>query len=81
MSDRSPSRIYERLPGHVRAMDARSGEALAALIDIATAELDLVEADIDQLYDNWFVETAEGWALPFIGDLVGARPLLSLIHI
>lgn len=75
MSDRADDRLYRRLPGHVRALDAKNGLALAALIDIVTRELEVVEGDIDQLYDNWFVETAEGWALPYIGDLVGARPL------
>ena len=33
----------------------------------------VVEADIDQLYENWFIETCEDWVVPYIGDLVGYR--------
>ena len=35
-----------------------------------------VEADIKQLYENWFIETCEDWVVPFIGDLIGYR----LVH-
>jgi hypothetical protein len=44
---------------------------------VLTRELEVVEADIDYLYDNWFIETCEDWVVPYIGDLVGARRLRS----
>ena len=31
----------------------------------------LVEADIDQSYADWFIETCQDWVVPYIGDLVG----------
>jgi hypothetical protein len=41
-------------------------------------ELGYLEQDIDQLYDNWFVETCEPWVLPYIAALVGASPMREI---
>ncbi|MDP3417839.1 hypothetical protein [Falsiroseomonas sp.] len=75
MHDRTPDRLFRLLPGHHRALDAGAGAPLQALMRLLAGELDIVEADLDQLYDNWFIETCEPWAIPYIGDLVGARRL------
>jgi hypothetical protein len=75
MSERSPDRLYLLLPGHLRARDHVEGRPLQALLRIVTRELDVVEDDIQTLYENWFIETCEDWVVPYIGDLVGARPL------
>ena len=37
-------------------------------------QVEVVEDDISQLYDNWFVETCQDWVVPYIGDLVGVLP-------
>src|SRR5262249_41601919 len=29
------------------------------------------DADLDRLYDNWFIETCDEWVVPYIGELVG----------
>lgn len=39
------------------------------------SELEAVEADSARLYDNWFIETCDEWTVPYIGDLLGARPI------
>lgn len=75
MRDRRPERLYTLLPAHVRARDAEEGRPLEALMRLLAAELEVVEGDIDALYDDWFIETCEDWAVPYIGALVGARPL------
>jgi hypothetical protein len=75
MRDRTLDRLYRLLPGHIRASDADEGRPLQALMQILASELEVVEGDIDTLYDNWFIETCEDWVVPYIGDLVGARPL------
>ena len=75
MSEQPEDRLFNRLPGHHQALDAENGHALRALARLLAAELNVVESDIHQLYDNWFIETCEPWAIPYIGDLVGARPL------
>lgn len=75
MRDAMKDRLYRLLPGHIRAADALEGRPLQALMQILAGELEVVESDLDQLYDNWFIETCEDWVVPYIGDLVGARPL------
>jgi len=69
---RSPDRLFELLPQHHRRRD---GAALRALLGVIAEQVDLVESDIEQLYDDWFVETCADWAVPYIGDLVGYRTL------
>ncbi len=75
MRNSAIDRLYRLLPGYITARDADEGRPLLALMQILTRELELVERDIDALYDNWFIETCEDWAVSYIGDLVGARTL------
>lgn len=78
MRDRISSDLFQRLPGHFRVRDAEAGHALRALMELFRAELQVLERDIDQLYDNWFVETCEPWVLPYLAELVGARPMREI---
>lgn len=66
-------RLYARLPAIYRLRDFQQGEPLRALLSLLEEELSLVESDIARLYDNWFVETCDDWAVPYLGDLLGAR--------
>src|SRR5205085_7988169 len=36
-------------------------------------QLEVLQENIDQLYDDQFIETCAEWVVPYIGDLVGAR--------
>lgn len=69
-----PHALYELLPVYVRMRDAEAGYPLRALVDVIGEQADAVEADIAQLYANWFIETCADWAVPYIGDLVGYTP-------
>jgi len=66
-------RLYELLPVVYRQRDADKGYPLRALLRIINEQVDIVETDITQLYENWFIETAQDWVVPYIGDLVGYR--------
>ncbi len=68
-------RLYSLLPSHLRVRDAGQGEPLRALLRVFETEADRVEADIAGLYDDWFIETCGDWVIPYIGDLLGVRPL------
>ena len=68
-------RLYELLPAVYRIRDAEHGKPLEALLQIIGEQVDLVEEDIAQLYDNWFIETCEDWVVPYIAELVGYRPV------
>lgn len=71
MNDSREDRLYELLPSVYRMRDAEQGEPLRALLQVIAEQVNLVEDDIQQLYENWFIETCEDWAVPYIGDLVG----------
>ncbi len=71
----SRDRLYDLLPALYRARDAENDGALRALLAIIDDEFTAVEGDIDQLYDNWFIETCEPWVVPYIGDLLGVTPI------
>ncbi len=72
---RKPDRLAELTALHIRRTDAENGAALRALLAVIGEQVDLVQTDLERLYDNWFVETAESWAVPYLGDLVGYRLL------
>ncbi len=55
--------------------DADQGYPLKALLRVIAEQVNVVEDDIARLYENWFIETADDWAVPYIGDLVGYRPV------
>lgn len=67
----SRDRLYGLLPGIYRQLDVQVGGPLHALLNVITDEVDVIDADIAQLYDNWFIETCEEWVVPYIGDLIG----------
>lgn len=68
-------RLYALLPAVHRIRDAREGEPLRALVALIAQELQALEENLDQLYDDQFIETCAEWVAPYIGDLIGYRPL------
>ena len=76
----SPDRLYNLLPAIHRMRDEEQGLALRALLQVITSQVDLVEADIAQLYDNWFIETCQDWVVPYIADLIGYRSVISTVE-
>jgi hypothetical protein len=72
-------RLYALLPSVHRIQDAmQPGQPLRALLAVVGEQMGLVEADIERLYDNWFIETCDEWVVPYIGDLLGVGNLLSV---
>lgn len=68
--------LYALLPTYIRQSDfALAEQPLRALLRIIEEQVDIVRADIAQLYENWFIETCEQWVVPYIGDLVGFEAL------
>ncbi|MBC6451862.1 MAG: hypothetical protein GDA43_00570 [Hormoscilla sp. SP5CHS1] len=64
-------RLYNFLPAIYRRQDFLLGEPLRALLAIVEGELGILEADIYNLYENWFIETCDLWVMPYIAELVG----------
>ena len=68
-------KLYKLLPAVHRIRDAEQGYPLRELIGVIADQAGVVEENLEQLYDNHFVETAAPWALPYLGDLLGIRGL------
>jgi hypothetical protein len=75
MKDVREDRLYELLPPIYRIRDAEQGEPLKALLRVISEQVNLVEDDIRQLYENWFIETCADWVVPYIGELIGYEPV------
>jgi len=70
----SKDRLYDLLPAVYRGRDEEQGRPLQSLLRVIAEQVDVVEEDIERLYENWFIETCEDWVVPYIGDLVAYRP-------
>ncbi len=68
-------RLYQLLPPIYRMRDAEQGLPLQAFLRVIAEQANLLEDDIAQLYDNWFIETCEDWVVPYLGDLLGWQPV------
>lgn len=75
MSANTVDRLYKLLPALYRMRDLAQGEPLRALLSLIENEYDALDLDIEGLYENWFIETCQEWVVPYIGDLLGVRPL------
>ncbi|MBR0846469.1 hypothetical protein JQ543_01840 [Bradyrhizobium diazoefficiens] len=84
MNSLTPERLYALMPALHRLRDAAlAGDPakagpLQALLAAFAREFATLEESIDQLYDDQFIETCAEWVTPYIGDLIGYRPLRGL---
>lgn len=77
-------KLYQLLPAIYRIRDAElvsdhpaDVPPLKALLTIISQQARVVEENLDQLYDDQFVETCAPWVLSYIGDLIGIKGLPS----
>jgi len=75
MSGFDSEKLYRLLPAIHRIRDAEQGEPLKALIAVMAEQIAVMEENIEQLYDDQFIETCADWVVPYIGDLIGYRLL------
>ncbi len=75
MTSLTAQRLYELMPAVYRLRDAEQGEPLRALLAAFADQFAVLEENLDQLYDDQFIETCANWVAPYIGDLIGYRPL------
>ena len=71
----SADALYALLPAIYRTRDAAEGYPLRGLIAVIAEQAAVVEESIEQLYDDQFIETCADWVAPYIGALIGYRPL------
>jgi hypothetical protein len=68
--------LYALLPAIYRIRDTRADGApgpLLGLLGVLADEVAVLEENLDQLYDDQFIETCAEWVIPYIGDLLAAR--------
>lgn len=70
-ADPRQDRLYQLLPAIYRIRDEESGYPMRAWLRVIATQVNAIEDDIAQLYDNWFIETCQDWVVPYIGDLLG----------
>jgi hypothetical protein len=70
--------LFNLLPALYRLRDAQLAQAqnvsqgpLQDLMMLVAEQLSAVEEDLEQLYDDQFIETCAPWAITYIGDLIG----------
>jgi len=68
-------RLYARVPAHYRVRDREQGYPLLALLGVVGEQADHLRADLDRLWDNFFIETCENWVVPHLAALVGTQLL------
>ncbi|WP_431284197.1 hypothetical protein ACQW02_05135 [Humitalea sp. 24SJ18S-53] len=67
--------LLHLLPAIHQMRDAEQGGPLADLLGVIAEQIAVIEEDLDQLYDDQFIETCADWVAPYIGALVGYRAL------
>lgn len=65
-----PGRLYNLMPAIYRERDEEQGFPLRDLLGLVAEQSDILYSDILRLWDNFFIETCDRWAIPYIGDLV-----------
>jgi len=51
---------------------------LQSLLMLVGEQLEAVAYDLDQLYDDQFIETCSKWVIPYIGDLIGYQSIKNV---
>ncbi|MGH9866928.1 MAG: hypothetical protein ACREAA_02020 [Candidatus Polarisedimenticolia bacterium] len=59
-------------------LEARQYGFLKGYLSIIAEQTSVLEENLEQLYDDLFIETCAEWIVPYIGDLVGVRGSSSL---
>lgn len=75
-------KLLDLLPAIYRIRDAEFAERadldtgpLEDLLSIIAEQMALVEENIEQSYDDLFIETCADWLTPYIGDVIGYQSL------
>jgi hypothetical protein len=75
-------RLFDLLPALYRLKDAQLAQSqnlaqgpLQSLLMLIEEQFAVVADDLNQLYDDQFIETCAPWVIPYIGDLIGYQPV------
>lgn len=78
----SGEKLYNLLPAIYRIRDQEEdGQPLRQLMEVLAREIGVIEENLHQLYQDQFIETCADWVIPYIGDLIGYRPLSGGVEV
>lgn len=66
-------RLWALVPEIYRRRDRLRGYPLRALLRVLAEQANVIEDDIERLYDGWFIETAPDDLVPYLAELIGHR--------
>ncbi len=71
----TPPPLTEAQQQQLNQLMAASRGPLQSLLMLIDEQLAVLANDLDQLYDDQFIETCAPWVIPYIGDLIGYQPV------
>src|SRR4026207_1813297 len=69
--------VYRQRDVEIAARDTLPEGPLHSLLGVLATQIGAGGDNVEQLYENWFIETCEPWVLPYIGELLGLNRLPS----
>ncbi|HKU76835.1 MAG TPA: hypothetical protein VJR02_23190 [Pyrinomonadaceae bacterium] len=70
-------RLYARVPAYYRVLDEEQGMPLYALLATVGEQVANIRADLEALWDDFFIETCEDWVVPYLAGLTGTHLLAN----
>ena len=70
--------VYRLRDGQIAASMQLTRGPLESLLMVIDEQLQNFAADLDQLYDDLFIETCAPWVIPYIGDLIGYQSIKGI---
>ncbi|WP_157467310.1 hypothetical protein [Edaphobacter aggregans] len=74
----TPATLYSLLPAVFRTRDAMQGQPLEAFFAVLEEQYGIVRENLEQLYNDQFIETCAPWAIPYLGELIGFNQIYTL---
>jgi hypothetical protein len=71
----TPPPLTDTQQQQLNQLVAKSRGPLQSLLMLIEEQLAVLANDLDQLYDDQFIETCAPWVIPYIGDLIGYQPV------
>ena len=72
-------KLWAWIPEVYRDADGRDDNpgkgTLRALVELVADQAAVIRRDVDRLWDDQQITLADDWAVPYIGDLLGTRPV------
>lgn len=70
--------FYNCLPTIYQNRDKESGGPLKKFFQVIAESAALMRSNTEQLWSNFFIDTCDSWAIPYIGDIVGTNLVLNV---